>query len=55
MVAVLPVGQLASGSVDHTTRIWNIDMGDCMAVLKGHAGGVGSLVWSLGKALLDPV
>jgi WD40 repeat protein len=49
-LAVLPGGQLASGSGDYTIRIWNTTQGQCERVLTGHLKIVVSLaVLSDGK------
>ena len=42
-LAVLPDGRLASGSGDHTIRLWNLATGACAATLEGHTG----VVWAL--------
>lgn len=33
-------GTLASGSRDHTIRIWDIESGTCLSVLTGHTGAI---------------
>jgi WD40 repeat protein len=40
---VLADGRLASGSWDHTIRLWNPVSGACEATLKGHANHVSAL------------
>ena len=42
-LAVLEGGRLASGSGDHTIKIWDLATGACVATLEGHAGWVMSL------------
>jgi WD40 repeat protein/DNA-binding SARP family transcriptional activator len=37
---------LASGSEDHTVRLWNLNTGQCLQTLQGHYNGVLRLVWS---------
>jgi WD40 repeat protein/DNA-binding SARP family transcriptional activator len=37
---------LASGSEDHTIRLWNLSTGQCLHTLQGHQNGVLRLVWS---------
>ena len=44
---------LASGSVDHRVRLWDVDAGTCTAVLSGHAGAVFCLVDLGGRRLLS--
>ena len=39
-LALLPNGQLASGSADGTVRIWDIATGQCLQILTGHKRGV---------------
>jgi len=34
---------LASGSMDRTIRLWQLDSGECIGVLEGHTGAVSSL------------
>ena len=43
-VAVLPSGQVVSGSFDHTLKVWNVQNGQCLQTLKGYAEGE----WSQG-------
>jgi WD40 repeat protein len=46
-VAFSPDGKRAlSGSDDHTVRLWDVDDGRCLRVLKGHSSAVWSLAWS---------
>ena len=42
-LALLADGRLASGSVDHTIKLWNAGSGACEATLEGHADWVGAL------------
>ena len=35
---------LASGSQDHTVKLWNVDTGECTRTFKGHTGAVDCLV-----------
>ena len=35
--------QFASGSLDHTVRVWNADSGECLQVLEGHTASVMSV------------
>jgi WD40 repeat protein len=37
---------LLSGGVDQTVRLWDIDSGQCLAVLKGHESRVRSVAFS---------
>jgi WD40 repeat protein/DNA-binding SARP family transcriptional activator len=37
---------LASGSADHTIRIWDVSTGQCLHLLQGHSNAVLRLVWS---------
>jgi hypothetical protein len=37
---------LASGSHDHTTRLWDSRTGQCCQTLQGHSSAVGSIVFS---------
>ncbi len=32
--------QLISGSFDQTTRVWNLQTGESVKVLRGHTGGI---------------
>ena len=32
----LPEGRIASGSLDKTVKIWNVDSGTCLHTLTGH-------------------
>jgi WD40 repeat protein len=43
-VIELSNGNLASGSVDKTIRIWNPDSGNCLSTLKGHNDEVYSVI-----------
>jgi small GTP-binding protein len=43
---------LASGSYDHTIRLWDADTGDLRYVLRGHGDMVSSLAWSLDSRTL---
>ena len=46
-VAFSPNGQqLASGSDDHTVRLWDASTGKCLQTLKGHGGWVNSVAFS---------
>ncbi len=38
--------RLASGSTDHTIRIWDTETGRCLRVLEGHQGWVWGVAWS---------
>eukprot|EP00931_Biecheleriopsis_adriatica_P021005 TRINITY_DN13874_c0_g1_i1.p1 TRINITY_DN13874_c0_g1~~TRINITY_DN13874_c0_g1_i1.p1 ORF type:complete len:483 (-),score=66.52 TRINITY_DN13874_c0_g1_i1:49-1497(-) len=42
-LAALPNGQLASGSIDNTVRIWQLADGSCIRVLSGHTRPVHAL------------
>jgi WD40 repeat protein len=42
-MALLPSGLLASGSVDHTVRLWDWEAGECRHVLRAHAKDVRAL------------
>jgi WD40 repeat protein len=42
-MALLPGGLLASGSVDHTVRLWDWEAGACAHVLRGHTKDVRAL------------
>jgi WD40 repeat protein len=37
---------LASGSLDRTVRLWEVDSGACLAVLNGHQDGILCVAWS---------
>jgi len=37
---------LASGSLDKTVKLWNVQSGDCVRTLEGHSSGVISVAWS---------
>lgn len=37
---------LASGSADHTIRLWDLSTGQCLHVLQGHSNAVLRLAWS---------
>jgi WD40 repeat protein len=46
-IAFSPNGQiLASGSADHTIRLWSAHNGTCLTVLQGHTSGVTSVSFS---------
>jgi WD40 repeat protein len=46
--------RIASGSNDHTIRIWDADSGKLLRTIEGHDGEVTSLAWSFdGKRLLS--
>src|SRR5262249_6020759 len=38
--------RLASGSADHTIRVWDVETGRPLAVLRGHQGSVANLAYS---------
>jgi len=40
--------KLASGSVDGTVKIWNVETGQCLRALTGHIGSVTSVTWHPG-------
>jgi len=42
-LAVLPDYTLASGSFDHTIKIWDVKSGKCIKTLEGHTDYVNSL------------
>ena len=44
---------LASGSEDHSVRLWDVDAGTCTAVLRGHTGAVFCLADLGGGRLLS--
>ena len=50
-LAVMPDGQLASGSDDTTVRVWDTGTRECVATLTGHAGEVSMLVALAGGQL----
>jgi WD40 repeat protein len=37
---------LASGSEDHTVKLWDVRAGECLQTLKGHSNWVRSVAWS---------
>jgi len=37
--------KLASGSVDCTVKIWDVETGQCLRTLRGHTEGVTSVAW----------
>ncbi|NTW21125.1 MAG: hypothetical protein HGA42_16735, partial [Nostocales cyanobacterium W4_Combined_metabat2_030] len=37
---------LASGSLDKTVKLWNVQTGDCVRTLEGHSHWVRSVAWS---------
>ena len=46
-IAFPPNGQtLASGSFDHTIRLWDLQTGECLRVLQGHTGGIYALAFA---------
>jgi WD40 repeat protein len=42
-LVTLPDGRLATGSIDHTIRLWDSASGACERVFEGHQGSVGAL------------
>ena len=44
--------QFVSGSYDKTVRVWNVETGDNLAVLKGHVDDVESVIFSSDDSLL---
>jgi WD40 repeat protein len=46
IAAAAPAGVVASGSFDHTLRLWDAANGGSKGVLAGHAGEVVALVWA---------
>jgi WD40 repeat protein len=42
-MVVVAAGRLATGSQDHTLRIWDVDTGECMKLLHGHTDTIRSL------------
>ncbi|HEY9638873.1 MAG TPA: NB-ARC domain-containing protein, partial [Coleofasciculaceae cyanobacterium] len=42
---------LASGSDDHTVRLWDAKTGKCLHILQGHTSGV----WAIGFSPTDPI
>jgi len=50
--AFSPDGMRAlTGSNDHTLRLWNVETGQCLRVLEGHADAILSLAWSADQRL----
>ena len=46
-VAFSPDNKLiASGSIDQTVRVWNLNTKECIAVLKGHEGWIRAVCFS---------
>ena len=45
-IAFSSQGTLATGGTDHTVRLWDLETGDELAVLKGHRGAVIGLAFS---------
>lgn len=43
MMVAAVAGRLATGSQDHTLRIWDVDTGECMKLLHGHTDTIRSL------------
>lgn len=50
-LAVIDEDTIASGSWDHTVRVWRVSTGECVAILEGHTGHVSSIC-SVGVAQL---
>ena len=44
-------GKLASGSEDHTVKIWDVATGQCERTLRGHTGSVKALAPCAGGKL----
>lgn len=42
-LAIMPSGNVVTGSVDKTIRIWNSDNGECQQVLVGHTDSINQL------------
>ncbi|MCS6872734.1 MAG: hypothetical protein NZ571_14905, partial [Anaerolineae bacterium] len=52
-VAWSPDGQrLASGGMDSTIRVWDVQSGKVLQTLKGHTGGVRTVAWSPDGSML---
>jgi WD40 repeat protein len=43
VLALLPNGDLASGSIDNTIKIWSVSSGRCLMTLSRHRGWVRAL------------
>ena len=43
-LAILPNGDLVSGSCDNTIKIWNVEDGSVKRTLNGHTGSIRDLI-----------